>query len=151
MRERWEQLTQREQWMLLTGGILLLMLLLIRFMWWPLITRIDRLHEDIDIESELIDWMGPRVARVASLGEQESAPKSVAQLEHSLQARHLQIYVTNITVGEQGQVSISLQAVPIPILMTWLNGQTGVGWQVIQATLTPAHAPGVGDVELVLG
>lgn len=151
MKERFSQLTRREQIVVIAGGVILSLLLIIRLIWWPLLSTIERLHQDIDNEAELITWMGPRLAQ---LSQGESAhgrvEKSVSQLERSFKEQGIQSHVQHFAVGEQQWVTIILSEVPIPLFLKWLDAQATTGWQVEQATLTPAPKTGTGDVTMVL-
>lgn len=151
MKERFLQLSRREQIMLVLGGVFLVAVLLIKGIWWPLYSSIGRLHEDIDTEVELIEWMGPRVARLPQGGVKgEPAKKSVSQLERSLKKQGLQGYITHLAVGDNHAVNITLTGVPIPSLLTWQDAQLALGWQLEHATLTPGPKTGTGDIVMVL-
>lgn len=151
MKERFLQLSRREQIMLMVGSIFLLGVGLIRLIWWPLLSHIDRLHEDIDTEVELIEWMEPRIARLPKgATSREPVKKSVSQLERSLKKQGLQAYIKHLAVGDDQAVNITLSAAPLPLLLTWQDTQIALGWQIEQATLTPAPKTGTGDIVMVL-
>lgn len=151
MKERFLQLSRREQIMLIAGAAFLVGLLLVRGIWWPLLSHIDRLHEDIDTEVELIEWMEPRIARLPKGStSREPVTKSVSQLERSLKKQGMQGYITHLAVGDNQAVNITLVGVPIPVLLTWQDTQFALGWQLEHVTLTPGPKTGTGDITMVL-
>lgn len=151
MKERFLQLSRREQIMLIVGGLFLTLILLVRLIGWPLLSHVDRLHEDIDTEVELIEWMEPRIARLPKgSASGEPVKKSVSQLERSLKKQGMQGYITHLAVGDHQTVNITLTGVPIPVLLSWQDTQFALGWQLEHATLTPAPKTGTGDIVMVL-
>lgn len=151
MKDYFMQLSRREQIMVICGGVFLLVVVLIRFIMWPLYDNIQRLHEDIDSEAALIEWMEPRVARMPQSSSGTDVPtKSISQLERSLKQKNMKSYVKDLSVADNESVNIVLMAVPMPIFLNWYEAQQAIGWHLEQATLKPGLKSGTADITLML-
>lgn len=144
-------LTRREQRVLMGGAVVLLILLVMRYAWWPLFSGLEHLHEDIDTESELLAWMTPRVNLLSqNITTEHDLDKSVASLERAVKTMNLQAYMMHMEVFEHERVSVQFQEVPMPALLSWLSAELAAGWQIEQATFTPAARSGTADVLVLL-
>lgn len=151
MKEKWQQLSQKEQRTIKIGGVVLALLIFLRFIWWPLYSNIESTHQEIQQQAELIEWMQPRVHRIINAresGQQAVGKKTITMLENSLTT--LKPYVQAFGVNASQQVNIEFKAVPMPMWVRWLEAQSNRGWQVEQVHITPATESGTVDVNLTL-
>ena len=156
LKQKWAQLSRREQLYVGVGGILFLAFLLYSFLVSPLMASVMNLKQEYTTQHNLVDWMTPRVAALAQM--KTAAPIQVvnaanllstvdAQLKQSSLARNVsEISQTNIN-----QVRVSLKDVSFDDLMSWLVQQ----WQQSQIQVSDFVAqktdkPGMVTVTMVL-
>jgi len=150
MKQHWQQLSPKEQRTVMVGAIALACILFLRFIWWPMYSNISTLQQDIQNETQLVEWMQPRVARIESASEsgKTTVNKSLTTLENILSP--LKPFVQSFSINANQYVNIQFKAVPMPSFIQWLETQTSQGWQTEQVQITPAGESGTADVTLSL-
>lgn len=154
IKERWTQLSARDQNTVKMGGIVLGLFLFAQLVWWPLFSKISVVQQQIIQEQSLIEWMTPRVAQLMD-AKKQSRPrknnKSLPAIEKSLQQAGLKSYVTDFSQNAQKQISVSFVDVPFESCMEWLEQAQSQGWSVKQMNATKTDKPGEVKIDLVLG
>jgi type II secretory pathway component PulM len=154
IKQRWEQLSSRDQRTLKIGGIVLGVLIALRFIWWPIFDRVTILKNEIDNEQSLINWMTPRVAQLQESKKSAKAikkDKSLAAFEKSLQQAGLKPYVKDLSQNPQKQISVTFSEVPFESTMHWLEKAQQSGWVVQQMSAQKGEKSGIVNLTMVLG
>jgi general secretion pathway protein M len=154
IKQRWEQLSPRDQRILKIGGIVLGTLMALRLIWWPLFDRVSVLKNQIDQEQSLINWMTPRIAQLQEAKKSSKSSrkdKSLAGFEKSLQQAGLKPYVKDFSQNPQKQISVTFTDVPFESTMHWLEKVQHSGWVVQQMSAQRGEKPGVVNLMMVLG
>lgn len=152
-KQRWEQLSARDQKTLKVGGIILAVFLLLQVVWWPLYHRISLLQAQISAEQSLIEWMIPRVAQLLEArksGASMHVDKSLSGLEKSLQQAGLKPYVTEFSQNAQQHISIVFVDVPFESCMEWLEQVQSQGWVVQSMEAARGEKNGIVQLHFVL-
>lgn len=149
----WEDLSGHEQRTVKWGLVAAIVLVAIRFIWWPLYARVDSLQEDLANEKDLISWMKPQVEAIkANAGKiqplTQHAPR-LSSIEKSFEQAGLRSYVTNLSQNANNQIILQAKAVPFGALAKCLEtiAQT-LGIVPLSMTAT-REKTGIVDVELV--
>jgi len=154
IKQRWEQLSSRDQRTLKIGGIVLGVLIALRLIWWPLFDRVTLLKNEIDNEQSLINWMTPRVAQLLETKKTKKPSKkekSLAAFEKSLQQAGLKPYVKDFSQNAQKQISVTFAEVPFESCMHWLEKVQESGWVVQQMSAQKGEKSGIVNLTMVLG
>lgn len=154
IKDKWEQLSARDQRTLKIGAIVLGVLFFLRVIWWPLYSRVGSIQDQIDQQIKLNQWMAPRVAQLEaakSSGHVAGTDKSFSALEKSLQDKGLKPFVKQFSQNAQTQVSINFADVPFESVMHWLETAQRQGWLLQQMTVNKSDKPGVVQLQMVLG
>lgn len=153
IKQRWEQLSVRDQNVLKIGGIILGVLFALRFVWWPMFSRVDTLREQIEQEHLLVQWMAPRVSEIVAAkqsGKMVKLDKSLPALEKSLQQTGLKPYVKEFSQNAQRQVAVTFADVPFESCMQWLEQVQAQGWAVQQFNSRKGEKSGIVQIEITL-
>jgi type II secretory pathway component PulM len=154
IKERWEQLSPRDQQTVKKGSLILGAILAIQIFWWPLYHRMSVIQESIIQEQSLIEWMAPRVAQLIELKNSRQSikkDKSLSAIEKSLQQSGLKPYLTEFSQNAQHQVSVSFSEIPFESCMEWIEQAQSQGWVVQQFNANKSEKTGIVRVDLVLG
>jgi type II secretory pathway component PulM len=154
IKQKWEQLSSRDQTTLKLGAIFLISFLVLRGIWWPLFHQISVLKEAVAEEQSLIQWMAPRVAQLleakkSGLGKKKD--KSLATFQKSLQQVGLKPYLTEFSQNAQGQVTLVFASVPFESCMEWLAQVQRQGWVLRELSAERGQKSGLVQLTLVLG
>ncbi len=153
IKQHWENLSAQEQRTVKWGGIALAILIFIKFIWWPLSSRIDRLKEDIHNEKALIEWMKPTVAALQKTPERspstnhKSSPLSA--IEKTFSQAGLSPFVKSLSQNTSDQIVLQVQNIPFSALIQCLNNldkQYGIAPNMLTAT---KQKSGVVDAEII--
>jgi type II secretory pathway component PulM len=153
IKEKWEQLSERDQKTLKMGGIILAVLCFLQFIWWPLFNRISTLQAAIDKEATLYEWMHPRVAQLMQVRDQGLSPveaKSLPGVEKTLQEMGMKPFVTQFSQNPQSLITITFSEVPFESSIEWLEKVQRQGWVVQSMHASKGKASGMVELEFVL-
>lgn len=154
IKQKWEQLSPRDQTTVKIGALFLIGFLLLRMIWWPLFHRISVLKAAIAEEQSLIQWMGPRVAQLLEVkksGVSRKKDKSLASFQKSLQQVGLKPYLSEFSQNTQGQVTLVFASVPFESCMEWLPQVQRQGWVLQELSAQRSQKSGLVELTLVLG
>lgn len=149
----WENVSTQEQRTLKRGLIVIVLMVLVRFVWWPLYDGIDQKEDDIATEVELIAWMKPTVDLLKSMKEpvkpiDQSLPH-LSTIEKSFVQAGLKPYITNIAQNANQQVVLQAKSVPFGALALCLE-TIAKTYGIIPLSLTAVRQKtGIVDVEIV--
>jgi general secretion pathway protein M len=158
MREWWQNLSTRDQKILVGGGILAGILLIYSFIWLPLSTAVNSLKQQVDEQHELLVWL-----RVASSQIQQYHNKGftlqnrgnqplITFLSNALNMGELHSFSPQIIPTSSDTVTINFNQVPFDMLITWLEKLwRNYGIDTQQISITPTATSGVVKAQLVIG
>lgn len=148
----WNERAQREQWILMAAGALILLAIIIKLVVTPILDQRHQLDQQISIASEQLAWM-----RAASDKIQSQAPAQTRSGNRSPQST-----LTNL--GRRFNLSISrLEPVGDRRLEAWINeapytqalrlleAAQNEGLQILAVDLKQADEPGVVQMRLRVG
>jgi type II secretory pathway component PulM len=156
LKQKWDQLSRREQLYVGVGGVLVLVFLLYSFLISPLLTNVTNLKQQYNAQQNLVVWMTPRVAALAQLTtvaptQTVNSANLLATVDAQLKQSILAQSVGEIAQANTNQVRVSLKEVSFDELTSWLVQQ----WQQSQIQVSDFVAqktdkPGMVTVTMTL-
>lgn len=151
----WNNLKQREQYLLGWGCAILIISLLYIYLWQPLNDKLNTLREDIVIYTELDTWLNQNfdeirhVRQAISFASRLSTNTFLPVIERTLSDHYLS--PSNINQINSSQVSLQFETTPFSILMVWLHElQSQYGVNIARAEFTNESEPGIVSATIVL-
>lgn len=125
MREWFNQLAPREQWMVGSAAVVVGIMLYFLVVWEPLSKDAKRLNSDLGDARDLVVYMQQVRAEVAQLGGRSSAPQRsgrslLAEVDSSGKRSGISQYVKRIQPDGQTRVRLWLEDAPFEPLTAWL-------------------------------
>jgi type II secretory pathway component PulM len=149
----WEDLSAQEQRTVKWGLVAAIVLIAVRFIWWPLYARVDSLQEDLANEKDLITWMKPQVEAIkANAGKVKPLDRhepKLSSIEKSFEHAGLKSYVTNLSQNANNQIVLQAKAVPFGALAQCLESIAQTQGIVPLSMTATREKTGIVDVEIV--
>jgi type II secretory pathway component PulM len=126
---KWDlsQLSQRERWMVLGGGLFLLLVLIYLWVWSPFFHALDTLREQVASKRRIESLLDIQGKQAQQLKEQSFSSVQMIKpsqwlprIESDLVKVGLKPYLSNIQ-KKKGGVLIQFKAVSFDALMNWLQ------------------------------
>lgn len=155
LQTRWQQLSQRDQLMLVLLGAVLVAYLLYQVAYQPLADARDRLvaqNSAAQVSLLKVRQLTAELTRAsAEKGPNASAaPVSLPQLIDSTAAAH-QLRMSRFQPSAAGDVQVRFDSVPFANLLRWLHQlEQDSGVSIKDLALTPGSAPGLVNASLRL-
>lgn len=124
----WQERTEREQYILGAGGIVVVILLVYVLIWKPLTSHVSNMRQEIIQDSSLLSWMDAAADRIEQFRAQGYVKRQPSQqallvtVEQSLMQNRLSQYVSNTQQQNDQQINLTLKNVPFDKMMDWLEG-----------------------------
>lgn len=154
---RWfNALDARERFLVVAGGLLLLVLLLYALVWRPIGERVERLRVTVAEQTALAQWMASAAAEVARLrasgagvrGERQSL---LSLTDGSARQAGLGGAIRRIEPEGSDRVRIVLEQAGFDTLVTWLERLASRHGVIIETvTVERRNEPGAVNASLVL-
>lgn len=153
----WQARTQREQRILLIGGVVLVFVIVYYFAWTPLASRVSQMRHTIKQHVELLSWTQKQKDIVNRYRQAGFVPHStqpivlLSKVEQSLTASKLSKYVNNTQSDGEKSVTLTFNGVPFDQLMTWLENS----WRenniiVKKLQVSPTQSTGAVNAQLTV-
>lgn len=128
MREYFEKLKPREQWVIKIGGIFLIVILFYLFLWSPFTTAISNEKARVESKQSLLQWMQSSADSVQHFHAEgfefkpgyESAPL-LTRINMAFQSENLTRFFLSPPTLKGQDVEMQLGDVPFDLLMTTLD------------------------------
>jgi len=126
----WRGLNQREQILLGSGSIVLLLTIIYLSVWEPLVVEQDRLQMSIARQQKDVDWMRNAAAEVRKLNAQRGPVRQIngqsmlGVIDSTAKQNRLGESVTRIEPEGGNSVRVWLEAAPFDDMMRWLQKLT---------------------------
>lgn len=157
MKERWKQLSLRDQQVLILGAIFIFFIILYEFIWSPLNHKIIALRQDLIKHEQLLVFAqesDSRLQTIEKLLQKNTVAKTTTLLgiiQTQLKKSSSSQQVSKVEQAENNTVHIQFQKTQFDVLIQWLTDL----WQqdgliVSQITVTPAGVVGVVNADLIL-
>ena len=157
MREWFDNLAPREQWMVSAAGIVLAIMLYFLMVWEPLSKSSQRLDNDIADARDLLVYLQKARVEVRQLGGAAAGPARssgrslLAEVDSSGKRSGVAKHIKRIQPEGQTRVRLWLEDAPFEALITWLNQlQQQQGIQVENGSLDRDKKQGTVKVRLTL-
>ncbi len=153
-------LSERERYLLVIGGIVLLAVVLWFYAWTPLLKYKQRLQEDVQAAAEDLTSLQQAQAQIASLQAAAASQQPVdtttgvqlliAPVLQKYQLDQAGVLVRSEAKGKDG-VNVKLENAQFDQLVNFLGElETQYAIYVTSMALVPADAPGLAGVQLTL-
>lgn len=149
----WENISTQEQRTIKRGLIIIGLLIVLRFMWWPLYSSVENLKEDIANEADLVAWMKPTVESLKNtkepLASVDNTTPRLSVIEKSFAQAGLSVFVKSLSQNENQQIVLEAQSVPFGALASCLETMAkNNGIAPVSLTAT-REKTGVVDVQII--
>lgn len=153
----WQARTDREQRILMIGGIVLIAVIIYYFAWTPLSARVSKNRETIKQHVALLSWTQAQQETINRYRKAGFVPHStqpivlLSVIEQSLTESKLSRYITNTQSNGEKSVTLIFTGVPFDKLMAW----TEQSWQQQNITISnlqvkPTQATGAVNAKLTV-
>lgn len=125
MKQWWLNLSLREQKIIMSAAVILIIIITYSFVWSPLSDSVDMLQQNVIQDRALLSWMKTTVPQIVTTNQGNIA-HSVAEadlfstVQQSLDSAGLKSALQNIEQQKEGTVKLSFNAVGFDKLMDWL-------------------------------
>lgn len=158
MKNRWQNLSERERRFLTLGGGAALILLIYLTIWNPFFSALSTLREQVTESQQLLSWMQTatkvlqNLQKSGAITSREAKTSSLLVIvNNSLTHYQLASFAQQIEAPNTNQVHISFKSVPFDALIDWLELiWKNYGIDVYQLKLTPTTQTGLVQIDLVL-
>ncbi|PHQ81605.1 MAG: hypothetical protein COB66_01735 [Coxiella sp. (in: Bacteria)] len=157
LKDWWHEREQREQYILIGGGIIAAILLVYMLIWRPLSIHIADQQQNVTQNQALLTWMttaDTRLAQLKAMGYIKKTNASQAMLvtiEQSLVSSKLSPYVSNTQQQNTQQIQLTLKQVPFDKFIDWAEALWKSDNIVVKtAAIKKGAVTGTADVTLTL-
>ena len=151
----WQKISQRERHVITFGGIFLLVVFVIYGLWLPLVNDNKLLHQKINHQKALVDWMEPAVESLRQpkhkqLISSDNRIPLAGIIETQLLDSPLAKAPRQLTGISAKKIQIDFERVAFDTLITWLSHCASIGISVEKFTVEKSTEPGFVMAHVVL-
>ncbi|MDF1759302.1 MAG: type II secretion system protein GspM [Coxiellaceae bacterium] len=157
MREKWQNLTQRDRRILIIGSVVVIVMLVYTYAWNPLSTAVSEQYNDLRRGQSLLVWMKhamQRLDRYEALGYQLPSPtkqKLDEVVKAQFKAQRIAYHITSIKLLDKTSVGVNFGQVPFDRLITALTQMADKQGIVVKSTrITRKSTDGLVDAKMIL-
>lgn len=146
IKERWLQLSIREQQTVKIGGIFLILLMMYFAVWSPLTTSVTDLKIAANENTALLHWMEDTDQKIELLQKNSStnhARASLSMIQQTIQHSDISNNLSDMQQKERDSVQLVFKEVNFDQLMTWLIDHSSEGWIISEFSITKTSKPGM--------
>lgn len=155
--QRWQQLTQRERYLVMGAGAALAVMIFYQLIYAPLTSAITRYQQDVINDQELLVYMQNSVPHIlAATGQAKpeqtiSADMLLPTIENSLTEGGMMEVVSSLNLTNENTVDIQFNEVEFDGLLGWLvQIRKKYGIQVETFSAKPIELPGFASATVQL-
>jgi general secretion pathway protein M len=156
MRKWWMTLSMQEQQAVMLGGIATGVILFFLLIWWPLVSTVSSMREQLISDQQLVLWMQQTKADILYLrgGSQEHGEEDLslmALVDQTLKSNNVNAKIDQLQQTGTDQVKLTFARIPYDEMMTWLEvlaREYGVQVDRLHVATTPVT--GVVQADMVL-
>lgn len=157
MNEWWQRLSIREKWMIIIGGIFVVIIFAYVFIWSPLSSNVNNLQTTNTEQRQLLNWMqhaNRQIQQLKAAGFTEKPASTEALLviaEKTLAEKKLSQYLNQVQQPSDNQLVLTFKTVPFDKLIAWLEfiwRQYSIN--VTQISVEKTNTPGLVEAKLTL-
>jgi general secretion pathway protein M len=153
----WRQLSQREQIMLGSGALALLVTFVYLIIWEPLVTEQERLNTSIAKLQKDVDWLKNAGQEVRKLKAQQGPARQLngqslfGVIDSTAKSSGLGESVSRVEPDGTDKVRVWLDSAPFDNMMRWLQRLTGdYGYRIESSVIDKEAVSGRVSVRLVI-
>ena len=151
MRERWQNLSQRERVLVSLIAIIVGLWVLYRIIWFPLYHLNQRTYQDIQSKNNMIHLLetmqgSPLIKRVT----QSSPIQLLPTVQQSIQQANLSGSLTSISQTNSQTLQLSFQQVAVTSWLKWLQSLMSTSPVAIDTWQATRTSDGIANIELTL-
>src|SRR3989338_610275 len=157
IKNRLENLADRERRIALVGGVLVAALIFYAVIWSPLSSAVDDSKKQLYTQRSLLLYLkksSQKIQQLKASGVTVSVTSNadlLSVLEQSLSSQSLSSYLKQVNEPQQNQFALTFKAVPLDKLMEWLQMMSSThGVTVKQLSATRLMTVGFADVQITL-
>lgn len=156
MQQWWENLSQREQWIVLGGTVATTILLIYAFAWSPFSEQKTQLWQEVERDQATIQYLRDAVPQLKQLRklspqQQQLQGSLLSVLENTARQGALANYPLQLQQGEKEAVKATFSNVPFHIMLNWLRQlEKQYGVAVVQASVRAKPEVGLVSATLTL-
>ncbi|EKD77292.1 MAG: hypothetical protein ACD_42C00396G0007 [uncultured bacterium] len=157
IKNRLENLADRERRIALVGGVLVAALIFYAVIWSPLSSAVDDSKKQLYTQRSLLLYLkksSQKIQQLKASGVTVSVTSNadlLSVLEQSLSSQSLSSYLKQVNEPQQNQFALTFKAVPFDKLMQWLQMMSSThGVTVKQLSATRLMTVGLADVQITL-
>lgn len=146
--DKFQQLTEREKWLVSISGVLVIIAIFYWLVWSPLYGAVDKQQAAVDSKLADLAWIQQNALRAIQLrGGANSNASFTGSLPQAVNqtANRLQIAISRMQPqGEE--LKVWVDQAPFNDVISWLQAMENKGIRIINVDLTEADAPGLVKV-----
>ncbi len=155
MKEWFEELSSREQSILLFGGLALIIMLVYSLIWAPLNEETQRLHQDVERQQADLLWMEQNAKQFKSSGgpglSVASSESLLSIVDRSAKSAQLGGSIKRIQPDKDGSVRIWLEDVKFEKMLVWMSKLSSeYGVVLDDSNIEKQQTPALVDARLTL-
>lgn len=146
--EKFQQLTEREKWLVSISGVLVIIAIFYWLLWSPLFSAVDSQQAAVDSKRADLVWIQQNALKAIQLrGGASTNTNFTGSLPQTVNqtANRLQIAISRMQPqGEE--LKVWVDQAPFNDVVSWLQAMENKGIKIINVDLTEADAPGLVKV-----
>lgn len=155
MNDWFNNLDRREQWIYLSGAVIVVLYVLYMMLWSPVSEDIGVLDTRNAAEAEKLQWMRDSAKEIAQLrgtgtgaGASGGAQLSLSQMVNQAAGRQ-GFRISRMTPSGDREAQVWLDKVSFSAMLAWMDQmENGYGVSVKNISINNANAPGVVNVRV---
>lgn len=156
LNEWWSQLAEREQRMLLVGGVIVALFIVYAGIWSPFLNRLNHMRQHIQAQEKTLVWMQSADKALQSAQHSHDVQREVlspvqllSYLQKQFEAAGLSSQLAQLKQSSEHTIEIQFQQVDFDLLMkVWLQILRAQSIHFTQFTVTAESEPGIVNVAM---
>ncbi|KPK39873.1 MAG: hypothetical protein AMJ69_04420 [Gammaproteobacteria bacterium SG8_47] len=158
MKEYFDNLSPREQRIVIAGGVAMLILLLYLLIWQPFVGKIAKMEQQVDVQRQELKWMREAAQEVSALrgaGAGATAARSgqslLGTIEQTARRAKLGDALKKVQPDGEAGARVWLEDVAFDDMLKWFDSlSTQGGVRVVELSVDRQEAAGRVDARVLL-
>ena len=142
--EKYRQLNEREQRLVLISGVVLIIALFYWVIWQPLSNSLEQQQARLESQSELLLWVQENAVRAQQLRRTSGNKVFCGSLPQAVNASSARFNIAIARMQPQDdEIQVTVDEAPFNDVLGWLQNMEEMGILILQADLAEGNAPGM--------
>ena len=142
--EKYRQLNEREQRLVLISGVVLIIALFYWVIWQPLSNSREQQQPRLESQSELLLWVQENAVRAQQLRRTSGNKVFSGSLPQAVNTSSARFNIAIARMQPQDdEIQVTVDEAPFNDVLGWLQNMEEMGILILQADLAEGNAPGM--------